>query len=217
MEILFKILLIIHIICGTVGLFVGSYVLFAKKGDTVHKKTGSIFFYAMVINGFVSLVLAKLHPNIFLFIVGIFSLYLLLTGKRYLQKKIVAQVQVMDWILLGFMLIFGIGFICLGIFYILNSANFGIVPIVFGLLGLRFVFNDYKNFRGQSTIKNYWLTSHIQRMIGSYIAAATAFLVVNNTVLPNVVAWLLPTAILVPLIFKWSNKYKKETPSVNLL
>ena len=122
-----------------------------------------------------------------------------------------------DWILLGFMLIFGIAFICLGIYYVLNGANFGIVSIVFGLLGLRFVFNDYKNFTGQSTIKNYWLTSHIQRMIGSYIAAATAFLVVNNTLLPNVLAWLLPTAILVPLIFKWSKKYKKEVSAVNAL
>ena len=217
MEILFKILLIIHISCGTIGLLIGSYVLFAKKGDAAHKKTGSIFFYAMVINAWVSLVLAKLHPNLFLFIVGIFSLYLLLTGKHYLQKKTVADVQTTDWILLGFMLIFGIAFICLGIYYVLNGANFGIVSIVFGLLGLRFVFNDYKNFTGQSTIKNYWLTSHIQRMIGSYIAAATAFLVVNNTLLPNVLAWLLPTAILVPLIFKWSKKYKKEVPAVNAL
>ncbi len=217
MEIIFKILLIIHISCGTIGLLIGSYVLFAKKGDAVHKKTGRVFFYAMVINAFVSLVLAKLHPNLFLFIVGIFSLYLLFTGKRYLQKKTVAHVQTMDWILLWFMFIFGIGFVVLGIYYILNGANFGIVPIVFGFLGLRFVYSDYKNFTGQSTIKNYWLTNHIQRMIGSYIAAATAFLVVNNTLLPNVVAWLLPTAILVPLIFKWSKKYKKEIPSVNPL
>ena len=214
MEILFKIFLTIHIICGTIGLLVGSYVLFAKKGDALHKKIGSIFFYAMVINGFVSLVLARLHPNIFLFIVGIFSLYLLLTGKRYLQKKTNADVQKMDWLLLGFMLVFGIGFVVLGIYYLFNGANFGFVPIVFGFIGLQFVNSDYKNFRGQSTIKNYWLTSHIQRMIGSYIAASTAFLVVNNTLLPNLVAWLLPTVILVPLIFKWSNKYKKETPSV---
>jgi type IV secretory pathway component VirB8 len=44
-------------------------------------------------------------------------------------------------------------------------------------------------------------------MIGAYIASITAFLVVNNTILPGVVAWLLPTAVLVPVLIKWSRKY----------
>jgi len=70
------------------------------------------------------------------------------------------------------------------------------------------VYQDFRNYKSQNSIKNFWLLVHIQRMIGSYIAAATAFLVVNNTILPGIVAWLLPTVILVPLIFKWSNKYK---------
>jgi len=51
-----------------------------------------------------------------------------------------------------------------------------------------------------------------------YIAATTAFLVVNlpQDILPgylNFIPWLTPTVILVPLIFKWTRKYevKKET------
>jgi hypothetical protein len=43
-------------------------------------------------------------------------------------------------------------------------------------------------------------------MIAGYIAALTAFLVVNNTYLPSIVAWLLPTVIFTPLIFYWSKK-----------
>ena len=211
MASLFQTLLIIHIICGTTGLLLGSYILFAKKGDTLHKKTGIVFFYAMVINALVSLVLANIHPNVFLFIVGIFSLYMLFTGKRYLQKKSIADVQRSDRRILGLMLLFGIGFIGLGIFYIVKGSNFGFVPIVFGFISLLFVRQDYKNFKGLSTVKNFWLITHLQRMIGAYIAAVTAFLVVNNTLLPSIFAWLLPTAVLTPLIIRWSRKYGKQT------
>jgi hypothetical protein len=43
-------------------------------------------------------------------------------------------------------------------------------------------------------------------MTGSYIASSTAFLVVNNTILPGIIAWLIPTVLLVPLIIMWSRK-----------
>jgi hypothetical protein len=46
-------------------------------------------------------------------------------------------------------------------------------------------------------------------MLGSYIASVTAFLVVNNTILPPMIAWLLPTAAVTPLIVTWSRKHKK--------
>ena len=99
-------------------------------------------------------------------------------------------------------------FIVFGIINLLDKNNFGIVLLVFGVISLLFVLKDYNNFTGKSKIKNYGLTTHLQRMIGSYIASATAFLVVNNTILPQALAWLLPTVILVPLIFKWSKKYQ---------
>lgn len=69
---------------------------------------------------------------------------------------------------------------------------------------------DIKLYKGNNTVKNYWLLIHIQRMIGAYIAALTAFLVVNNTYLPSLAAWLLPTVILTPLIFYWSKMYANK-------
>jgi hypothetical protein len=48
-------------------------------------------------------------------------------------------------------------------------------------------------------------------MIGAYISALTAFLVVNlhGDYIPGFVAWLLPTALLVPFIVRWSRQYSK--------
>lgn len=205
---LFNALLIIHIICGTIGLLVGTYQLYAKKGDNTHKKLGNVFFYAMVTNALVSLPLACIHPNYFLFIVGVFGVYMTLSGKRYLNKKTVSDVQTTDWFLSILMFVFAMAFLVFGIYQLLQKNNFGLILIAFGAIGTRFVYTDYLNFTGKSKIKNYWLTTHIQRMVGSYIVAVTAFLVINNTILPPLIAWLSPSFLLVPLIVFWSKKHK---------
>ncbi len=47
-------------------------------------------------------------------------------------------------------------------------------------------------------------------MIGSYIAAVTAFSVVNFHVLPTTLRWLWPTMIGTPLITIWITYYKRR-------
>ena len=205
---LFEFLLTIHVILGGTGLLLGAFVMFLKKGDKRHKLLGNVFFYSMLGTGIFAIALSYLHPSRFLFITAVFTIYMVMTGKRYLKKKKVSDVTIFDWLLTVIMFVFGIAFIGLGTSGMVESDYFGIVLIVFGGLSLLFVYQDYRNFRGQSSIKNYWLTTHFQRMIGSFIAALTAFVVVNNAFLPDIVVWLLPTAILVPFIIVWGRKYK---------
>ena len=88
----------------------------------------------------------------------------------------------------------------------------GIVSLVFGIIGTRGVITTIRNFIKQPTSKSVWIEGHISGMVGGYIASVTAFLVVNNDKyigLPPVVAWLLPTALLVPYIVYWTRKYKR--------
>ena len=205
---LFTILLIIHIAGGSVSLLLGLYILLSQKGNRVHRKTGTVYFYAMLTASLVALPMSYLHPNYFLFIIGVFTSYMLLTGKRYITKKTTEDVHGTDWLLTAVMLIFGLAFIFFGIFNIVKGVYFGTVFLVFGSISLLFVFQDWINFKGKSKIKNTFLTTHLQRMTGSYIASATAFVVVNNTILPGIVAWLLPGICLVPLIIIWTRKYK---------
>jgi len=205
---LFNFLLTIHIILGGTGLLLGTVVMFLKKGDKRHKLIGNIYFYSMLGTGIFAMSLSYFHPNQFLFITAVFTIYMILTGKRYLKKKKIGDVTQLDWLLTIAMLVFGIAFIGLGSNGIIKSNYFGIVLVVFGGLSLLFVYQDYRNFKGQSTIKNFWLTTHLQRMVGSFIAAFTAFIVVNNTLIPEILAWLLPTANLVPFITIWRRKYQ---------
>ena len=204
---LFKFLLILHIAGGAVSLVTGSIVIILKKGNRIHKLIGSIYFYSLLLAAVVSFPMSYLHSSLFLFIIGVFTSYMLLTGKLYLIKKSIEDVKPRDWLLAFFMLIFGIAFLGMGTTNILNGVYFGVVLVVFGLISLLFVLQDWANFTGRSRVKNYWLTTHLQRMVGSYIASATAFLVVNNNVLPPIIAWLLPTIILSPLIGIWTKKY----------
>jgi uncharacterized membrane protein len=203
----FTVLLYIHIFSGASSLFLGLLILFSKKGNAIHKSVGIFYFYAMLTSAVISFPLSYLHPNYFLFIIGVFTTYMLLTGKRSLQKKMVSNVDNIDWVLTLTMLIFGIAFIIFGIYKIILNDYFGIVFLVFGSISQFFVWQDTRNFRGKSRYENFWLTTHIQRMVASYIATVTAFIVVNNHILPDIVAWLLPTFLLVPLIVKWMIKY----------
>jgi uncharacterized membrane protein len=205
---LFKTLQLIHIAGGTTSLLLGIIVLSFKKGDKRHKWLGKIYFYAMLIASIVAIPMSYLHPNYFLFIVAIFTIYMLLTGYRYLSKKKIQDVSYIDWLLTGSILVFGFAFIGFGIYHIVQQDYFGIVLLVFGTICLLFAKKDYENFKGKSDIKNYWLAGHIQRMMGSYIASTTAFLVVNNTVIPNIIAWLIPTFLIAPLITRWSKQHE---------
>lgn len=204
---LFNVLLIFHITGGSISLLTGLVVLLLKKGDKNHRLIGKIYFYALITSSLVSLPMAYLHPNLFLFIVGVFTTYMLLTGKLYLNKKSTADVGTADWMLSVVMLLFGSGFIVIGAINVYKGMLFGIVLLVFGLISILFVRQDWINFKGMSSIKNFGLTTHLQRMVGSYIASATAFFVVNNQFLPGTIAWLLPTIVLTPLIIRWSKKY----------
>jgi len=212
MNIIFKVFLIFHIVGGSIGLLTGMLNILRKKGDKSHKLVGKIFLISMLTAGISSLILAYIQPNYFLFMVGVFTLYMVGSGQLYLKRNASLTYNRIGWTITTLMLLAGILFIGIGVLALTKTKLFGLVFITFGCLGLLFVRQDFKNQKGQSAIKNYWLIAHLQRMTGSFIAALTAFLVVNAKYfpeqIPSFVYWLLPTIILTPLIIKWSGKYE---------
>jgi uncharacterized membrane protein len=212
---IFKLILFIHIVSGATGLVTGTINMASKKGDRLHVLVGKFFLYSMLSTGICSFVLAVIHPNLFLFMVGVFTVYLVGTGQRYLYLKELYLTQKplwMDWVLFVMMLIGGVTFVSIGSYYVYTGNTFGIVYVVFGTLGLLNVKKDFANFNHKILNKNFWLKEHISRMSAGYIAAFTAFLVVNSAVFPSFIQgatlWLLPTIIFVPLIVYWSKKIK---------
>ena len=216
MDQLFTFLLIIHIASGGTGLITGTINLIRRKGDSLHNRLGRIFTNAMISAGGTAIVLSLLHPNYFLFIVGVFTLYMVSTGYRYIRLRLEGidnDPKTLDWVLTGSMGIAGLCFILFGGWQLYMKINFGIVLLVFGLIGILMVRTDLQNYKGKAAERNYWLLAHLQRMTGAYIASLTAFLVVNMdrlpSFIPGILYWLLPTAVLTPMIIFWSRKYRQ--------
>ena len=207
---LFKILLAIHIFFGSIGLLTGTLNIIRKKGNKPHFLVGKLFLVSMIINAIAGFIMSILHNNIFLLIVAVFSFYMVCTGQRILSLKNLIKNQKpkpIDYGLTFGMLLFGTGFIVYGIYLVLHQNYFGTVMLVFGAISISFVRTDLRLYQGIAQHKNYWLLVHLQRMIGAYIASVTAFIVTVNQFGFGIVAWLLPTVILVPLIVKWSRQY----------
>jgi uncharacterized membrane protein len=126
---IFNFFLIIHIAGGTLGLLAGTYIMIAKKGDKRHKLIGKIFALSMIGAGICSFILATMHRSEFLFAVGIFTIYLTCTGWRYLYLKNISNGQkplIIDWVLMGFMLLGSMAFLVMGIQRIFRCYYFNI-------------------------------------------------------------------------------------------
>ena len=208
---IFNIILFIHVAGGTMGLLAGTYITIAKKGDKYHKLIGKVFAVSMIGAGICSFALAIMHRNDFLFSVGIFTIYMASTGWRYVYLKNLANGQKplwIDWSLMVFMGLGSIAFIKMGVESILDKEYFGVIVILFAWRGIALIIQDNKTFQGKILIKNYWLVFHLQRMTGAYIASWTAFVVVNAPNRLSFLPWLLPAAIIVPFIVKWTRKYR---------
>jgi uncharacterized membrane protein len=210
MNILFQSVLVIHIITGYTALLSGAMAMGVIKGSLLHKRSGKIFFYAMLLGCGSGLVLAWLKGSVFLFNVGVFTAYQNLSGERALRnKKLLPAAR--D---IGLSLIGGAN----GVWMVFSNQS---VLIVFGLLSLFLVIGEsrvfYKAWRGQIIPHNAWLRKHIGMMMGAYIGTLTAFLVVNASGnLPVLLVWLTPTIVLVPLLIYWSRKYASPQKIYNI-
>lgn len=202
MEQLFTPLLILHILGGSAGLIAGTIAASVKKGAKPHLLSGKIFFWGMFIASFSALILSWIpgHESLFLFAVGGFTLYMILSGYRIvvLKRKSKQQEQSfssIDYLITLFGFSFAVFLLIQSVKGLLHGNTFSIVPGVFGLICMSYVLLDIRLLTGNSTVKQSWMYNHIVRMMGAMIASYTAFLVVNVQIDMQWILWLLPSVI----------------------
>ena len=198
---IYQVLLAIHIIAGGTCLLSGTIALISKKGQKVHLKSGMVFFYGMLLVALSALTMTFIKANQFLLCISLFALFQNYFGYRAKQQKNLYP-SAFDWIVLSVSTINGI--------FMLTTGN--IVMIVFGALNTSLVIRilqiNYLHYKKIEPPKLMWLKRHIGMMIGAFIATITAFLVVNITSFePAWLPWLMPTFVLVPLIFYFNKKF----------
>lgn len=207
MDLVYNTLLISHIVSGGLSLLSGSLLMVGRKGTRFHTRTGLLYYYALLVSCLVALPMSYLHPNLFLAIISLITLYMLFSGKRYLKIKSASDFCWKDRWLLAALVVMGSVFAIWGGLLMVQAQFFGTVLLVIGTVSLNFARQDYLNMRGSTKYRNFGLVRHLQRMGGAFIASLTAFVVVNNTWLPGVLAWLLPSACTVPFIVYWSRRW----------
>ena len=198
MEETIKTLIYVHAFFGGIGLITGLISVAVKKGGAGHKKMGIIFSYAMVISSLISLVIARMpgHENTFLFLIGIFTIYLILAGNRALtlRSKIKQQADWKDKLISGTMLLVSAGMLCLGLIGLVQQVANSVLYVFFGGFGAFMSIRDFQLFKIFKEKKNAWLVSHLGRMVGALIASVTAFLVAGIQ-LGSTLVWVMPTIL----------------------
>lgn len=209
----FTVFIAIHAISGMISLIAGTISVIAQKGGKIHKKSGKVFFYGMMLAGGSGIVASVLpgHYNAFLFVVGLFSIYLVLSGYRALKfTKIKTKRQLRSDISLAWgMIIVAVLMVLFGSYVLLKIDTIGIVLIIFGVIAFLNGYNDLKAFRDIKTLRTKALRLHIGKISGGYIAAFTAFLVTNQ-LLPALLSWLLPTVFGIVFIGYWLRKTRRK-------
>lgn len=211
MEKLIELLRYLHITAGFCGFLLAPVAVLAKHGGKFHRIVGNFFVGAMLIASLSSLLLAYFHPNVFLFMVGIFSFYMTCNGYRVLYRKKIAiakKVAIIDWTIVG---INSISCASLFVYGVINLPDsFGIIAMVLGSIGFLLSYSDIKTFIKPPAEKTYWLYVHIRNMVGAWIAAVTAFSATSLSFLPTVVQWLWASLVGGFTIAYFTKKYKHK-------
>jgi hypothetical protein len=163
-----------------------------------------------------ALPMALYRPVLFLALVAVFSFYACFSAWRVLSLKDLpkgGQARPIDW---AAAIITFVASACLAGFGAFTPAmvqHMGIVAIVFGVIGMTLAFGQIRSFVWKPKEKMFWWYTHLGNMIGSYIAAWTAFSVTtlsSNFRHAGVLVWLWPTIVGVPAIALTTAYYKRK-------
>jgi hypothetical protein len=200
----------LHVAAGVLAIAAGVVALLTTKGGLHHRRAGKVFVASMAVVVATVFPLLAFDPTgfrVFLALVAVFSGYLAFSGDRVLgRKRPVDGPAALDWTAAGAVVLACLALGGWGVAELLDGTTFGVVMVVFGGIGLAFGATDLRSFRAGDG-RPAWLVTHLQRMLGAFIAAVSAVSAVNLTPYLGVAAWLWPTAVGVPLIAYWSQKH----------
>lgn len=208
---MYNTILFFHILCGSLALLSGLISFTATKGRKLHLNSGKLYTLSMIGVGLSAFALSLLKFNAFLFIVGLFSLYMTLTGYRALNRKQLVRKDAFLMAITAAILILFISILGIQTGFQLS----GMLPVLLVFTGILsgMLLKDFRRYRkGSASDYRSRLRLHISRMGGAYISTVTAFTVTNVSLEPVYLKWLAPTAIgtLVIAWFQYRYVYQKK-------
>jgi uncharacterized membrane protein len=207
--------LTLHIASGAVAFVCAPIALLTAKGGRTHRLWGKIYFWAMAVVAATALFLSIVLPIVFLALVAVFSFYAAFSGYRILSLKQLGRDQkphFIDWVAALVTLGASGALALMGALHPRLAGGMALVLVVLGIIGVLLAASSLRIFLRPPADKQFWWFVHMRGMIASYIAAFTAFIVVNLTPhFGNVWwIWLAPTIIGVPGIILWRRYYQRK-------
>ncbi len=209
MELLFKTILTIHIAAGTISLITFWIPVFTKKGGNLHVKIGKIYvlmMWVVVISAAILCALRTIQGHYliasflgFLALITAGPLWYAIAILNY-KKDIPEHILKTRKIILSAMVFLGGALVIWSL--ILRLEGQAILLLIFGCLGLSNIPLAIKSFEKSRNEAN-WLMDHIEGMIGTGIAAYTAFLAFGGSrFLSDIftgplmaIPWIIPTIV----------------------
>ena len=200
-----QLLLIIHILAGTVALMSAALAVSSAKGKKFHVLSGRTFFWSMVTIFLTAIPMSVVSNNTFLFLIAIFSFYLAFAGMRFARNRNGVP-SIIDWLAVGLMVFSGISMWLLAAVYFVSKNPQYITLMVFGFIAVILGYTDFRSYKNKTAIGKQRISRHLTNMMGGTIAVITAVLVTNVNIDPVWIWWILPTITIVPVIVWWNHR-----------
>ena len=205
----------VHITAGFCSFLLAPVALATAKGGRQHRRWGMVYLWSMGVVAATALPMSLYRPVLFLALVAVFSFYAAWSGYRVLKLKDLprgGRAKPIDWAMGSITFCSSAALAFLGVFRPHMVQNMGVVPIVFGAIGMALAYGQLKTFIVKPKEKMFWMYTHMGNFLGSYIAAWSAFSAVTLTqYFGNAwYVWLWPTIVGVPASALVAGYYRRK-------
>lgn len=197
-------LLPIHIIAGIIGIASGFVALYTFKGAKLHRGSGTIFVYAMVIVATTGTVMGALLSEMAAVIPGVLAFYLVLTSWLTARRPAVLKFHWMDLVLMLLALTLGIASIIYGF---VAEGQPTALYVVFGAVALLSALGDFRMLLARGIQGAPRIARHLWRMCVALLLAAISLFQGQAQVFPeplqNSGLLPIPTLLVLLTMFFW--------------
>lgn len=217
-------LVLLHILGGTLGLLSGFVALQAAKGARLHRRSGILFVYSMLTMALLGAGMAALAMHWIDVVAGLLAAYLVTTALTTVRPP-TAGARRLDRAAMLFAL--GLGLASVGIgFAALAGASVtsddvpAPVPFVFGGVALLGGLSDLRVLRSGPLVGARRLARHLWRMCFALFIASASFFLGQADEIPEPlrIPLLLAVPVLVPLLAMaaWLWRLRRRRPARGL-
>ena len=209
--------LVVHIVAGSLGLLSGFLAIAVGKGGQLHRRSGTVFVYAMLTMALVGAFIAGVwrvatFGNV---PIGIFTAYLVATSLSSVRPFGERRARQLDMALMLVVLAIALSLVTAGFVAAASPtkrlSSFPPAPFfIFGALALTALAGDVKLIRAGGTVALRGasrLSRHLWRMSLALVIASFSFFIGQARVIPKPIRiyplLMVPPLIAVAMLFYW--------------